>query len=156
MSQPEMSYAPAYFQDSGHFARPSVPTPYRQSLPRHPHDQPDRSSVQHSPDHARSPASPSQYSPPPAEQPSAVPPSLAAHPRLEDGSIFTGSSSSSRGASKEDRTRGSWGGRSSFMSSDNRHPQAVPRVQKQAFHSDSSADGEDALLMLVRRDLLES
>lgn len=176
MAHSEMSYAPAYYQDTGQFIsalrlEPGTPpasdpvayppTPERSAPRHHSLDGPEKScpsepsSEQDAPNHLSDPLAGSYHDHfPSGPQPSPphsvqrfVPSSY-----LGDDSILARSSNSNGVASNEGRTRGSWTGRSSFMSSEIPHPYGVPHVQKQAFMCNEerpASDREDGLLMLV-------
>lgn len=169
MTQPEVSYAPAYYQGSSPFISayrpphpPSAPAAYlsEQSSSRHsqvgssyrhpsePVSAPDHPNHQSSPLVAQYYHSPSSSQPlrPQSDQPSPVArASFVSSPRLEDHSILTRSSNSSGAAAarKESLTHGSgsWTDHTSYMSNENRHSHGVSRVHKQTFHDDEgSAD----------------
>lgn len=177
MAHSEMSYAPAYYQDTGQFisalrlepgtppASDAVaypPTPER-SVPRHHSlDGPENScpsepsSEQDAPNHLSDPLAGSYHDRFPwGPQPSPPHSVLRSVPSscLGDGSILARSSYSNGAASNERRTRGSWTGRSSFMSSEIPQPYGVPQpLQKPAFlcnEEQPTDDREDGLLMLV-------
>lgn len=155
MSQPEMSYAPAYYQDSNQFIPASMPAAYlapeQQSFPRHsvdanPPRHPSERSSARPPDpliaqsHRHSLSQPSR---PQSEKRPVV--------RSPQGSSSTGASNSSGATTaKESRTRGSWTAQSPYMSNDNHLPHGVSRVHKQSFAEDDGPErSPDGLLMLV-------
>ena len=174
MAQPEMSYAPAYYQDSGQLfpayqAAPAVPAAYpppERSSPRHPPDgvpyrhSSEPSSAKHHTYHP-SDSSVAQYSRHSLSQPSrpqsqqrpvapASAPCVSSPPTHNSSSTGASNSSGTAAAAKEGRIHGSWTDHSSYMSNENHLPHGVSRVHKQSLPDDDGAEaGPGALLMLV-------
>ncbi|KAL4949518.1 hypothetical protein BDW69DRAFT_174259 [Aspergillus filifer] len=182
MRHPDMSHSPAYYQDQPQIVaayladgegHPSVPpTAHLPAAETHPsslrHDgtvdfpSSERASVHTAnsrsyPSDSWDPSYPQsnrhfrQLSVRPVPHSAAAPVALVSSQNTDDNPILT--SYNNGAARKEDRTRGSWTDRSSYMSGDNRNTSAA-RAQKRAIQEDDLVDkSQDAVVMLFRMSL---
>ncbi|KAL4893038.1 hypothetical protein BDV59DRAFT_202026 [Aspergillus ambiguus] len=158
LPEPTPAAAPPGSVSSRPSSRDDAPTnPYASSHPwdasgsRHSHQH--SPSVDNYPAHSRAPGD-SIYSDP---EPAAVaPPTFVSSAYLDHAPVLTPVPHSAGAMRKEERTRGSWTDRSSYMSSgDHHHAHSVSRAQKRPAQDEDPFpdDSQDALLMLFRLSL---